>query len=91
MEDLFNAVPERIRFPNLDLPRPSSTEMEIERKMVDLADTNVDLKRHLCWSFPAPLGRDVEVSLRRDDSWSLLARVMTIELFSRNQNRGASL
>lgn len=48
MEDLFNAVPERLRFPNLDLPRPA-TEMEIERVMADLADTNVDLKRHLCF------------------------------------------
>lgn len=39
VDDLFDVVPERVRFPNLDLP-PALTEMEAAHRMQQLADKN---------------------------------------------------
>lgn len=48
IEDLFRDVPERARFPDLDLPPPLS-EMEIVSEMRALAARNADLQRHDCF------------------------------------------
>lgn len=48
IEDLFAEIPDRVRFPELNLP-PSCTEMEIEREMAQLAAKNADAKRHPCF------------------------------------------
>jgi glycine dehydrogenase subunit 1 len=40
LEGMFDAVPERVRFPQLDLPPPAS-EMEIEAEMAALAGRNL--------------------------------------------------
>jgi len=45
LEDLFDDVPERFRFPDLDLPAPIS-ESEIEREMRELARANADMTRY---------------------------------------------
>lgn len=41
VEELFDAIPSDVRFPNLDLPRPLS-EMEAFRRMTGLASANMD-------------------------------------------------
>lgn len=41
LEDLFGDVPERVRFPTLDLP-PACSEMDIDREMRAIASRNVD-------------------------------------------------
>jgi glycine dehydrogenase subunit 1 len=48
IEDLFSDVPERVRFPKLDIPA-ASTEMEVWREMQDLADANFDVSRTACF------------------------------------------
>jgi len=48
IEDLFVAVPEKFRFPRLDLPA-SVTEMEAMWELSALADVNADLNHHACF------------------------------------------
>ncbi len=48
VEDLLQDVPESVRFPRLDLPRPLS-EPEILAEMAALADSNWDLDHHPCF------------------------------------------
>jgi glycine dehydrogenase subunit 1 len=48
VEDLFRDVPERVRFPELDLPRAMS-EMEVAAEMRALAARNADLQHHDCF------------------------------------------
>lgn len=48
LTDLFNDVPQRFRFPDLQLP-PATTEMEIVSEMRGLADRNVDVTRRTCF------------------------------------------
>jgi glycine dehydrogenase subunit 1 len=48
MEDLFANVPERTRFPALNLP-PALSEMELAREMRGLAERNIDLDHHACF------------------------------------------
>jgi glycine dehydrogenase subunit 1 len=48
LEELFQAVPEKYRFPNLDLPEPL-TEMEAGWELQSLADANADLNHHACF------------------------------------------
>lgn len=48
LQDLFQDVPEQVRFPALDLPAPAS-ELEIEREMQELAARNVDARRRACF------------------------------------------
>lgn len=48
VEELFKAVPEKFRFPELDLP-PSKTEMEISAELNDLASGNGSVKDLMCF------------------------------------------
>ncbi|MCX6017549.1 MAG: aminomethyl-transferring glycine dehydrogenase subunit GcvPA [Chloroflexi bacterium] len=48
IEELFHAVPEGVRFPQLNLPAPL-TEMEVMWELGALADTNADLGHHACF------------------------------------------
>ena len=48
VEDLFEAVPEKYRFPKLDLPEPL-TEMEVMWELQSLADANADMSHHACF------------------------------------------
>jgi glycine dehydrogenase subunit 1 len=48
IEDLFEAVPEKYRFPSLDLP-PALTEMEVAWELQSLADANADTSHHACF------------------------------------------
>lgn len=48
IEDLFRGLPERLRFPRLDLPEPMS-ELEIERELAELADRNTHAGRSPCF------------------------------------------
>ena len=48
LEGLFADVPERLRFPALELPLPAS-EIEIEREMRELANRNADVSGRLCF------------------------------------------
>ncbi|MDJ0945304.1 MAG: aminomethyl-transferring glycine dehydrogenase subunit GcvPA [Kiloniellales bacterium] len=48
MSELFDDVPERVRFPDLKLP-PATTEMEIGREMQDLAEGNTKVTRGACF------------------------------------------
>ena len=48
LEDLFDDVPERFRFPELDLPAAVS-ESEVEREMLELARANADMTRYACF------------------------------------------
>jgi len=48
VEDLFEAVPEKYRFPKLDLPEPL-TEMEVMWELQSLADINADMSHHACF------------------------------------------
>ena len=45
VEDLFADVPERVRFPRLNLPGPLS-EMETLRELMELADINAHAQRY---------------------------------------------
>jgi glycine dehydrogenase subunit 1 len=48
IEDLFDAVPGKYRFPKLDLP-PAVTEMEVMWELGALADANADVDHHACF------------------------------------------
>jgi glycine dehydrogenase subunit 1 len=48
LDELFQAVPEKYRFPHLDLPEPL-TEMEAGWELQSLADANADLNHHACF------------------------------------------
>jgi glycine dehydrogenase subunit 1 len=48
MEDLFDAVPKSVRFPELDLPDPVS-EMEIMDELQALSESNLDTKHFACF------------------------------------------
>jgi glycine dehydrogenase subunit 1 len=48
VEELFEAVPKKYRFPKLDLP-PAKTEMEITAELGDLASGNGSVKDMLCF------------------------------------------
>lgn len=48
IEDLFVAVPEKFRFPQLKLPAPL-TEMEVMWELGALADANADITHHACF------------------------------------------
>jgi glycine dehydrogenase subunit 1 len=47
-EDLFQGVPEHVRFPKLDLP-PASAELEVEREMGGLAASNSVIDPAACF------------------------------------------
>ena len=48
IEDLFDAVPEKYRFPKLKLPAPL-TEMEVAWEMQSLSDANADVNHYACF------------------------------------------
>jgi glycine dehydrogenase subunit 1 len=48
LEDLFRDVPERLRFPDLDLG-PALSEPEVERGLAALADRNADVRMRPCF------------------------------------------
>jgi glycine dehydrogenase subunit 1 len=48
LEDLFEDVPEALRFPQLDLPAAAS-ELEVEREVREMAERNVDVVHHPCF------------------------------------------
>jgi glycine dehydrogenase subunit 1 len=48
IEDLFVAVPEKYRFPKLDLPE-ALTEMEVMWELNALAEANTDVAHHACF------------------------------------------
>ena len=48
MEELFDDVPARVRFPKLNLP-PASTEMETWWEMNGLAEANADVNHYACF------------------------------------------
>lgn len=48
LDELFLAVPDRFRFPRLDLP-DSLTEMEVAWELQNLSDSNADLSHHACF------------------------------------------
>jgi glycine dehydrogenase subunit 1 len=48
IEDLFIAVPEKYRFPKLDLPE-ALTEMEVMWELNALAEANTDVAHHACF------------------------------------------
>ncbi|MDH3303479.1 MAG: aminomethyl-transferring glycine dehydrogenase subunit GcvPA [Acidimicrobiia bacterium] len=48
LEELFDGLPENLRFPRLDLPEPVS-ELEIEREMAELAGRNSNAARSTCF------------------------------------------
>jgi len=48
IEDLFEAVPAKVRFPKLDLP-PASTEMETWWEMSGLSEANLDVNHYACF------------------------------------------
>ncbi len=48
LEDLFQDVPEEVRFPDLNLPE-GVTEFEALRELRDLAESNVEVQRTACF------------------------------------------
>ncbi|HLF24802.1 MAG TPA: aminomethyl-transferring glycine dehydrogenase subunit GcvPA [Anaerolineae bacterium] len=48
IEDLFNDVPARVRFPKLNLP-PAATEMEVWWEMNGLSEANADVNHYACF------------------------------------------
>lgn len=48
LDELFHAVPEKYRFPQLSLPE-SVTEMEVTWEMQNLADSNADTNHYSCF------------------------------------------
>ncbi len=48
IEELFSAIPEKFRFPRLNLPAPI-TEMEAMWELGALADVNADVNHHACF------------------------------------------
>jgi glycine dehydrogenase subunit 1 len=48
MDDLYDAIPKEVRFPDLDLPDPIS-EMEIAREMLTLSEANLEVQHVPCF------------------------------------------
>ena len=48
ISDFFAIIPEKKRFPTLDLPEPLS-EMEVLRELKELAESNADAEHHPCF------------------------------------------
>ncbi len=48
IEELYQAVPQAVRFPELDLPEPLS-EMEVAQELQALAEANVDTQHFACF------------------------------------------
>lgn len=48
MDDLYDAIPKEVRFPDLDLPDPVS-EMEITREMLTLSEANLEVQHVPCF------------------------------------------
>ncbi|UCF61064.1 MAG: aminomethyl-transferring glycine dehydrogenase subunit GcvPA [Anaerolineaceae bacterium] len=48
MDDLYDAIPKEVRFPDLDLPDPIS-EMEITREMLTLSEANLEVQHVPCF------------------------------------------
>ena len=48
IDDLFQDVPARVRFPDLDLPEPLS-EQEVMAEMRELAESNVETQHYACF------------------------------------------
>jgi len=48
IEDLYQAIPEEVRFPELDLPEPL-TEMEILDELLALSEANLDTRHFTCF------------------------------------------
>jgi glycine dehydrogenase subunit 1 len=48
MDDLYDAIPKEVRFPDLDLPDPIS-EMEVAREMLTLSEANLEVQHVPCF------------------------------------------
>ena len=48
LDDLFDVVPQHVRFPELNLP-PALSEMEVAQKVGALGERNADLAHHPCF------------------------------------------
>jgi len=48
MDDLYDAIPQEVRFPDLNLPEPIS-EMEITREMLTLSEANLEVQHVPCF------------------------------------------
>ena len=48
LDELYQAVPADVRFPDLDLPEPFS-ELEIIQELRELAEANVDTQHFACF------------------------------------------
>ena len=48
LDDLFAVIPEKYRFPNLELPHPLS-ELDVGRELQELSESNADVHRHPCF------------------------------------------
>jgi glycine dehydrogenase subunit 1 len=48
LDDLFDAVPKDVRFPDLDLP-PAVSEMEIAAEIQELSESNLDTQHFACF------------------------------------------
>jgi glycine dehydrogenase subunit 1 len=70
LEDLFSNIPERFRFPKLDLPVPVS-EMEAEEQFADLANANYSADQMICFlgagAYNHYIPAAVDMMLRRGD------------------------
>ncbi len=70
LEDLFSNIPERFRFPELDLPQPVS-EMEVEQEFKDLSNANYACDELICFlgagSYNHYIPAAVDMLLRRGD------------------------
>ena len=70
LEDLFSNIPEKFRFPKLDLPEPVS-EMEAEEQFADLASANYAADQMICFlgagAYNHYIPAAVDMLLRRGD------------------------
>lgn len=48
ISDLFTVIPEKYRFPTLDLPHPLS-ELDVTRELRELAESNADVSHYPCF------------------------------------------
>lgn len=48
VDDLYEAIPARVRFPDLDLPEPLS-EMEVMAELQALSEANLDTRHYACF------------------------------------------
>src|SRR5947209_3888715 len=48
LDDLFEVVPQHVRFPALKLP-PALSEMEVAKKVGEIGEKNADLAHHPCF------------------------------------------